>query len=165
MILVFDASPVIVLAKAGLLDVLATLGRPSIVPQAVVDEVLKVDDPLDPARVWFERTGSLIEVVPTPPMSAALPGWDLGAGESAVISSARERDGAVAVLDDLAGRRCARTHGIRLTGTLGLVLLAKKTGLIDDVGTALDAVVAAGLYVSDKTLNDVRAKAGETPSG
>jgi predicted nucleic acid-binding protein len=94
-------------------------------------------------------------------MSSFLAGWDLGSGESAVISAASTRAGAVAVLDDLAARRCAQAHGMPITGTLGLVLLAKKRGLIPKVGGALDAIVNAGLYVSAKTLADVRARAGE----
>lgn len=161
MILVFNASPVIVLAKAGLLDVFAGMGNPAIIPQSVLDEVLNVEDPMDPARLWFGATQSLMEVVPTAPMSAFLAGWDLGAGESAVISAATERPGAVAVLDDLAARRCAQAHGIPMTGTLGLVLLARKQGLIPAVGTALESIMNAGLYVSEKMLAAVRARAGE----
>lgn len=161
MILIFNASPVIVLAKAGLLKMFSALGTPSIIPQAVLDEVLSVEDPMDPARVWFEQAEALMQVVPTPPMSSFLAGWDLGSGESAVISAASTRAGAVAVLDDLAARRCAQAHGMPITGTLGLVLLAKKRGLIPEVGGALDAIVNAGLYVSAKPLADVRARAGE----
>lgn len=161
MILVFNAPPVIVLAKAGLLKPFAALGNPAIVPQAVLDEVLNVEDPMDAARVWFEQEGPLMQVVPTPPISSFLAGWDLGAGESAVISSVVSQPGSVAVLDDLAARRCALAHGIPMTGTLGLVLLAKKRGIIAEVGSALNAIVAAGLYISAKHLADVRAKAGE----
>jgi predicted nucleic acid-binding protein len=160
-ILVFNASPVIVLAKAGLLEQFCLLGEPSWVPQTVVDEVLRVSDPADPARVWFEATSRSMCVIATPPMPPFLGGWDLGAGESAVISLVVAQPGSVAVLDDLAARRCALAHGIQMTGTLGLVLLAKKRGLIAEVGSALQAIVAAGLYISPKHLADVRAKAGE----
>jgi predicted nucleic acid-binding protein len=160
-ILVFNASPVIVLAKAGLLEAFAALGNPAIIPQVVLDEVLNVEDPLDPARVWFAQKGPSVQVVLTPPISSFLAGWDLGAGESAVISVASAHSGAVAVLDDLAARRCAQAHGIQMTGTLGLVLLAKKRGLIAEAGSALDAIITAGLYVSEKMLADVRARAGE----
>ena len=48
-----------------------------------------------------------------------------------------------------------------MTGTLGLVLLAKKWGVIERVGPALDAVVDAGLYISPGVLAEVRARAGE----
>ncbi len=161
MILVFNASPVIVLAKAGLLEKFVRLGEPSIVPQVVMEEILRAADPMDPARLWFADSNSMMEVVPSVPMSPFLAGWDLGSGESAVISTVTERPGAVAVLDDLAARRCAQAHGIPMTGTLGLILLAKKRGLIPEVGTSLEAIVNAGLYVSARTLADVRAKAGE----
>ncbi len=161
MILVFNASPLIVLAKAGLLDRLIVLGNPARVPQAVVDEILRVDDENDPARRWLERDPVLIEVVPTPPMSPFLAAWDLGAGESAVISLAAEQSGSVVVLDDLAARRCAEAHGIPFTGTLGLVLVAKRWGLIDSAGEALELIVSAGLHISPRVLADIRAKAGE----
>jgi hypothetical protein len=51
MTLVFNASPVIVLAKAGLLDAILLIGDLVQIPQAVVDEIQRVDDPNDPARL------------------------------------------------------------------------------------------------------------------
>ena len=161
MTLIFNASPVIVLAKAGLLAKFSALGSPSLIPQAVVDEVCNTSDPMDPARVYLEGDSHLLEHVDTSPISPILAGWNLGSGESAVISTANSRPGSAAVLDDLAARRCAQAHGIPVTGTLGLVLLAKKRGLIAKAGTALEAIVHAGLYVSDRTMEEVRAKAGE----
>ena len=162
MTLIFNASPLIVLAKAGLLDRLIELADPAWVPQAVVDEILRVDDENDPARRWFERDAIPIQVRSTPPMSPFLAAWDLGAGESAVISlAAGYTDGAVAVLDDLAARRCAEAHGIPFTGTLGLVLLAKKRGLLGSVSRSLELIVAAGLHISPGIIAHCLAKAGE----
>ncbi len=60
--------------------------------------------------------------------------WDLGAGEAAVLTWAIARRGTIAIVDDLAGRKCARAHGIPLTGTLGLVLSARKSGKIEAPG-------------------------------
>jgi len=161
MTFVFNAFPVIVLAKAGLLELLSQLGSPSLIPQAVLDEILRVDDPVDPARVWFEVSAGAIQRVATPSMSPFLAGWDLGPGESSVISVASGISGAVVVLDDLAARRCAQAHRIPMTGTLGLILLAKKRGMIPAVSIALDSVMNAGLFVSKHTLAEVLAKAGE----
>ena len=69
--------------------------------------------------------------------------------------------GAVAVLDDLAGRRCAQALGLPIIGTLGLVLKAKLTGLIPSASEALDAITAAGLYISPHHLETIRLQAGE----
>lgn len=68
---------------------------------------------------------------------------------------------AVAVLDDLAARRCAQAMGLRIIGTLGLVLMAKRAGIIPSASRALDAIVAAGLFVSHHHLQTIRNQAGE----
>jgi predicted nucleic acid-binding protein len=162
MTFVFNASPVIVLAKAGLLEAIATLGDAVAIPQAVLDEVLQTDEADDPAKRWFERSPSspfaILTASSTPPFLAA---WDLGHGESAVIAIAAEIPNAIAVLDDLAGRRCAQAHGIPIIGTLGLLLLAKKRGAIPSVAAATQSVISAGLYVSDALAATIRASANE----
>lgn len=63
---------------------------------------------------------------PTPELAA----WDLGAGETAVLSYALANPGWVAILDDGAARKCAVTFGIAVRGSLAVVILAKKRGLI-----------------------------------
>jgi predicted nucleic acid-binding protein len=159
--LVFNASPVIILAKAGLLDQLAALGNHVIVPQAVIEEVTRIDNPGDPARIWLENPSCSVLRPASPPISSFLAAWDLGAGETAVIAIAANTPDAVAVLDDLAARRCAQAHGIEVMGSLGLALLAKKRGVIPNVGKALDAIVAAGLFIAPRHLVAIREQAGE----
>ena len=161
MILVFNASPLIVLAKAGLWDRFVTLGDVVVIPRAVRDEVIRVDNPTDAARIWLEAPSCPISHPAVPPASPFLAAWDFGAGEAAVITLTENTPGAIAVLDDLAARRCAQAHGIEVIGTLGLVLLAKKRGLIPNVGESLAAIVAAGLFISHHHLTAIRHQAGE----
>ena len=161
MILVFNASPVIALAKAGLLSQIVPLADQVIIPQAVVDEVMRVDDPADPARMWLERPTCPVSSPASPPAPSFLAAWDLGAGESAVISMAATRPGSVVVLDDLAARRCAKAHQLRVVGTLGLILLGKRQGLIPCVADAVGAIQSAGLFVSSHVVSAVLREAGE----
>jgi predicted nucleic acid-binding protein len=63
---------------------------------------------------------------------------DLGPGEAEALMLALEMPGCVVVLDDAAARRTAQTLGLRLTGTLGLLLDAKKAGLVAEVRPVLD---------------------------
>jgi len=58
MILVFNASPVIVLSKAGLLETMVCVGVAAKIPQAVVDEILQTDDADDPAKRLFQGAGT-----------------------------------------------------------------------------------------------------------
>jgi len=58
----------------------------------------------------------------------------LGAGESEVLTWARQNPGYEAILDDRAARNCAITLQIPVRGTLGVALLAKREGLIHKFG-------------------------------
>ena len=55
---------------------------------------------------------------------------NLGPGETEVLMLALELDDAVVVLDDAFARRVAESLGLRFKGTLGLLLDAKREGLI-----------------------------------
>ena len=62
-----------------------------------------------------------------------------------------------------AGRRCARTLGIPVIGTLGVVLRAKHQGRIASAARVMQDLRVAGLYLDDATIADVlQHSAGET---
>ena len=63
---------------------------------------------------------------------------DLGPGETQVLMLAMESADAVAVLDDGLARQLAEALGLRLTGTLGLLLDAKRAGIVPAVAPLLD---------------------------
>jgi predicted nucleic acid-binding protein len=155
---VVDASPLILLSKAGLLDFLRLDAGMVFVPDAVAREV----------RAHRHRAGRKaldntpwLRVVRVPGIPPVVEAWDLGAGESSVLAWARAHPGTAAILDDLAARRCAATMGIPLRGTLGLVLLAKKRRLIPAARPVMARLREAGLYLSDRTLDEALALVGE----
>jgi predicted nucleic acid-binding protein len=59
----------------------------------------------------------------------------------------------LAILDDLAARRCAAAHHVPVRGTLGLVLAAKRKALIPAARPVLDELRQAGMYLSDALMN------------
>jgi predicted nucleic acid-binding protein len=67
----------------------------------------------------------------------------------------------VAVLDDLAGRRCAEALGIPVTGTVGLVLGARKRGMIPAARPVLEELRDNGMYLSSAVLERALALVGE----
>ncbi|MEN8218617.1 MAG: hypothetical protein ABFS56_20060 [Pseudomonadota bacterium] len=69
---------------------------------------------------------SWLVVVNTPPIPNVIQSYQLGAGESAVLTWAYVNPNSEVILDDLAARRCASALGIPVRGTLGLVLTAKQ---------------------------------------
>ena len=161
MTLVFNASPVIVLAKAGLLEKVFEMADRVVIPQPVADEIARGGDPSDPAALWLNRPESSSYIVNAPPATGFVAAWDLGAGESSVISLAETIPESTAVLDDLAARRCAEALHLKMVGTLGLLLMAKRRGVISSIRDSMAAIVDAGLFISPKHLADIRKRAGE----
>jgi predicted nucleic acid-binding protein len=67
----------------------------------------------------------------------------------------------VVVMDDLAGRKCAASCGLLVRGTLGIVLLAKKRGMISAARPVIDDMLRTGLYLSKPVLDSALARVGE----
>jgi predicted nucleic acid-binding protein len=87
----------------------------------------------------------------------------LGAGESEVLTLALESSDAIVILDDLLARQVAHSLGVRLTGTLGLLLDANRAGLIARIEPALDTLQSLRFRLSPQTRALVLGLAGETP--
>jgi predicted nucleic acid-binding protein len=156
---VVNASPLIFLSRAGLIDLLRLISSEVIVPRAVASEI-EVRGEDDPTAQVLSKTPWLF-VTPTPPIPAQIQAWGLGPGESSVIAWANAHQGAEAILDDLAARRCAAAFKIPVRGTLGLVLTAKQRGHISSARELLDQLRRAGMYLSDRVLNEALARVGE----
>jgi uncharacterized protein len=86
---------------------------------------------------------------------------DLGPGEAEVLMLALENPDALAVLDDGLGRRVARAVGVPFTGTLGILLAAKRAGQIPSIRPLLDQLQSLGFRLSARTRNTILTRAGE----
>jgi predicted nucleic acid-binding protein len=157
---VVDASPLIFLARTGLLDVLHNAAETVIIPPAVSLEV-RAREGQDDEAVSALATMPWLQVGPAVTIPASITTWDLGPGESEVIALAAGAPDATAVIDDRLARACAAAHRVACIGTLGLVLAAKRRGELPTVRPALDALTKAGLYVSRSVLDQILREAGE----
>lgn len=155
---VVNASPMIVLAKVGHLDLLLRLSDVLIIPAAVAAEIVAAPD-TDPARI------AMVAGWKQPASEVTIPDvvleWSLGAGESSVLAHALEAFTATAVLDDLAARRAAAALGIPVIGTLGIILRAKVRGLIPEARSVIERVRAAGLYLPVSIIESALTQIGE----
>ncbi|HEV7784406.1 MAG TPA: DUF3368 domain-containing protein, partial [Thermoanaerobaculia bacterium] len=84
-----------------------------------------------------------------------------GPGETEVLMLALEASDPIVVLDDALARRLAETLKFRLTGTVGLLLDAKRAGLIESVALCLDRLQALRFRLSPRTRAAVLRLAGE----
>lgn len=154
-----NASPLIILSRAGLLNLLQLAAPELVVPDAVAAEILR-RGPNDPTAQALSNTAWL-SVIPTLAIPASIQSWGLGQGESAVLAWAHAYPGTEAILDDLPARRCAAAHAIPVRGTLGLALIAKQRGHIPAARPVLLQMRQAGMFLSDRVMNQALALVGE----
>jgi predicted nucleic acid-binding protein len=155
---VVNASPLIILFRAGYGDLLPQLFPRIIVPDAVWTEVAAAGVGDAAANALVNHTWVQRQPVESSPRVL---GWNLGAGETAVISHALKHPGLRAMLDDRAARRCARTLGVRTLGSGGTLVLAKRRGLLPSVADGLQRLRDAGLWIGDDVARLLLASAGE----
>jgi predicted nucleic acid-binding protein len=153
---IVNSSPLISLDRIGLLDILGRLGPEVVIPRGVLAEIARGPAPINPSRLAIHQTVDISAIDPV------VAGWDLGRGESEVLTWAASQRQAVAILDDLAARRCAASLGIEPHGTLFVLLEAKKAGIVPAVAPLIELVRAKGLFVSDSLVAKVLRRAGET---
>lgn len=155
---IIDSSPLIILLKSNLIGTLPRLFEEIFVPDAVWSEILsgKENDAARrslPKLVWARKTK--VEA-----RNDDIASFNLGTGETEVLKLALTVPAAV-VLDDFAARKCAKAMGIRFVGTGGILILAKRKGLILSVSESLKKVQNAGLWLSDDVIELLKRKAGE----
>lgn len=156
---VVNASPLIFLSRAGLIELLQLISREIIVPETVASEI-EVRGNSDPTAQALANNSWLV-VTQTPPVPAQIQAWGLGPGESSVLAWAHAHPGSDAIIDDLAARRCAGALGIPVRGTLGLALTAKQRGQISSARHVLERMRQGGMYLSDEVMNKALALVGE----
>ncbi len=158
--IISNTSPLQYLHQLGVLDVLPKLVTTITVPPAVQDELiagrqLGLNLPDLSSLDWI--------IVRRPSSSAALPlVTDLGAGEREVLALALETPDSVCVLDDALARQIASALQLRITGTLGVLIDAKRALLIPAVRPQLDQLHSLGFRLAAHTRDAVLKMAGES---
>jgi predicted nucleic acid-binding protein len=146
---VADSSCLIVLERIGRLDLLPRVFGSVLIPEAVAKEV-------GFSAPWLE-----IRSVRNDPVEVGLRS-QLGAGEAGAILLALEVAPARIVLDDRRARRAAEQLGISMIGTPGVLVLAKRRALLDQVWPVLSAMRNAGFYVGKELIEKTLRAAGES---
>ena len=156
---VINASPLIALGRIDCLTLLCDLTAGIQIPQQVLAEVeagLGKDSATGRILAWASRFAAATVAVPT-----HVAGWDLGAGETQVISLCLQNPPCRAVLDDGEARCCAMAVGTPMIGTLGILIRAKRAGLVTSVRPLTERLQRSGYYLSQSLVDRVLAKTME----
>lgn len=159
MIIVCDCSPLIALALCDKLGLLDSLFAEVIIPETVYNESTKSGKP-EAAKIAAWAQGKVKGAVnPTVPQVINL---NLGKGESEAIALYWEKSADYLLIDEQKGRQIASFNGIKIIGSLGILLLAKQNGYIDTVKPFLDILRNSTIRISDALYQKTLKLAKET---
>ncbi len=160
-LIVCNTSPVINLAETGLLDLLDELPGIPCIPPAVRAELLAKSG-LFPAAALAAETSQFRLVTPANELLVRSFASSLHHGESECLALAMELPGCLLVLDDLSARTVAAANSLPVTGTLGILALAKRSGRLPLLAPVLKILRSrARFWISPKLERRMLEDAGE----
>lgn len=158
---VANSGPLIALATVTQLDLLGKLYTTVLVPDAVFVEVAGAG-PGKPGAVelpnatWLRRVS--LAGAPDPLLSQGL-----GPGETEAIALALTSGARLLLLDDRRARRIAEVaYGLRVQGVAGLLVTARRRGLVPAVRPLLAAMRSRGYFLSPRLVERACREVGET---
>lgn len=149
MIVITDTSPLNYLILIGEIGILPSLYKQVVVPAGVVAELMDVRSP-EIVRRWSEQLPDWVEVRDPAAVDETLL---LDPGESAAISLALELGADLLLVDDRAAATVASTRGLQTIGTLGIIIRAAQSNLLDG-NAALVALESKTSFRASRSLLD-----------
>lgn len=157
MIVVSNTTPIIGLSILNRIDLLRDLFGEIYIPRTVFDELTA-----DGANRYGGQEVSagvsagwvLVENVPTSSVLTALK-IDLDEGEADAIALALERQADLVLIDERKGRAKAKALGLKITGTIGVLLFAVAKGFKIDLRSELEQLKARGFRISEDLFNRI----------
>jgi predicted nucleic acid-binding protein len=163
-IVVSDTSPITNLAAIGKLELLEKLYTRVLIPTAVYNEMVGVKS-LVPGAVEVQTLPWIVtqSVVNTERVKEILENQeniDLGEAEAIVLTLELSAD--LLLMDERRGRLLAAEYGLKVTGLLGVLLQAKRNGLLLILKPLLDQLIdEADFRVSHELYTTILQAAGE----
>ncbi len=161
--IVINTSPVIaIVAALGDLEILRSLYKHVFVTNEVSQEILAGGREGFAVEV-FEKAAWL-KKLPTPLEISPYLKNSLDRGEASVIQLALNQKIQTVCIDETVGRRIAKLSGLTVTGSIGILLRAKKEGMRLSMYDAIRNMKEQGIWLSAKVASFALREAGEMPS-
>lgn len=159
MILVADASALIALATCDSLHLLEEIFGKVLVPEAVFAEVTACTHEKphsERLRDYLEGKVRAVDMQRFVYLDAYA-----DAGETQAMLLYKEIAADYLLIDDKRGRKVAKINQIQTIGSLGVLLQAKRNGLISLVEPLLAQISASAIYMNEDLIKTVLELAGE----
>lgn len=161
-IVVADAGPLIGISRVGRLPLLRDLYGTLLIPEQVREELRLSSNKPGSHAVLEAMQDRWICCVPICDVNQAFRlGRFIDAGEAEAIQLAIEQQAELLLIDDRRGRKAAQKRGVPIIGTGGMLVVAKKAGLLDNIAPVIAALTQAGYRLSPLLSEHILKLAGE----
>jgi len=82
-------------------------------------------------------------------------------GEASAIALSMNSDNSLLILDDAKGRKLAQKLNLKYTGTLGVILMAKQSGIISEIKPLLQKIQRTNFRISESIYTELLIRAKE----
>lgn len=151
MTVICNATPLINFAGINRLDLLQSIFQKVIIPQAVYQETTQSNFPSSSLIINAIKQENWLQVKQVDLIPKDI-SYLLDAGEREVITLALSLNENKVLLDEQEARKVAQTFKLKIIGTLGILILAKKNNLISEVKPLLDNMIKNSQYWVNKSL-------------
>jgi predicted nucleic acid-binding protein len=159
-IVVSDSTIFIGLAKLGKIDLLQNIFTKVFIPEEIFKELVKKGKSKPGAKLI--QKAPWIEVKPVSDHTEVnLLTASLERGEAEVLVLAKEIHADLVLLDEEKARKSAILAGFNVMGLLGVLVVAKQSGLIPNIREPIKILQKNKFRISDRTIMKALKKAGE----
>ena len=156
---VSNTTPIISLLKIGKLEILKDLYDEIYIPQEVFNEI----EAGKHKKYYLNLlTFEWIKIEQIQDRKSIAYFLDLDKGEAEAIVLATESEADLILLDESLGRFHAKHAGLRVTGTIGILVKAKKQGLISELKPLILELKDKGVWLSESLIERILELANET---
>ena len=156
---VCNNSPIVALWTLDMLSLLRDLYTEVLIPEEVKNEFLAVERMT--RQQALKNAPWITTVTLTTPLDTSAYPKGIHRGEAAVFDLAKEHGTRLLILDDKDARRYAKRIGLPVTGTVGILLEAKRSGFVKAIKHLLDVLIENGVRLQASLVNDALQEAGE----
>ena len=156
---VSNTTPIISLLKIGKLEILKDLYDEIYIPQEVFNEIQAGKHKKYYLNLLTFEWIKIEQIQDRKSISYFL---DLDKGEAEAIVLATESEADLILLDESLGRFHAKHAGLRVTGTIGILVKAKKQGLISELKPLILELKEKGVWLSESLIERILELANET---
>lgn len=155
---VSNTTPIISLLKLSKLELLKDLYNEVLIPAAVFQEIEAGRN-----KAYYQDLSKIdwIKITEIQDKKALKYFLDLDSGEAEAIVLANEVGADLIILDEKLGRFHAKHSDLKVTGTIGILLKAKSSGLIQAVKPLLYELIEKDVWISESLVNEILLKAKE----